>query len=35
MLNLEYLYLEVNKEKDLSKVVSTVLMKLMEENIFT
>lgn len=35
MLNLEYLYLEVNKNKDLSKVVPTVLMKLMEEKIFS
>ena len=35
MLNLEYLYLEVHKAQDLSKRVSTVLMKLMEEKIFS
>lgn len=26
MLNVEYLYLEINKEKDFSKNISTILM---------
>lgn len=35
LLNLQYLFLEINKEKDFSKFISTILNKLHENELLT